>query len=180
MRLAPVPMFYAADPDEAIRRSGESSRTTHANPAAVDACHYLGGLIVGALNGTPKDELLSERYSPIGDRTKNERSVPEIDAIAAGSFKHQEPPAIKGLGYVVKSLEAALWAFHRSSSFREGALLAVNLGDDADTTGAVYGQLAGAYYGDNGIPDAWLDKLAMRDLIESFAEALHRLSCQER
>ena len=77
---------------------------------------------------------------------------------------------------MVKSLEAALWAFHKSESFREGALLAVNLGDDADTTGAVYGQLAGAFYGEPGIPAQWLGKLAMRDVIEGYAERLHEQS----
>ncbi|NOY45138.1 MAG: ADP-ribosylglycohydrolase family protein, partial [Deltaproteobacteria bacterium] len=71
--------------------------------------------------------------------------------------------------YVVASLEAALWAFHRSGSFREGCLLAVNLGDDADTTAAVYGQIAGAYYGASGIPGEWLERLAMADLIRETA-----------
>ena len=65
-----------------------------------------------------------------------------------------------GSGYVVRSMEAALWAFHRSSSFEEGCLLAVNLGDDADTTAAIYGQLAGAYYGIDGIPREWRDVIA--------------------
>ena len=51
MRLAPVPLFYANEPEEAIEKSGESSRTTHGAPTAVDACRYLGGLIVGAVNG---------------------------------------------------------------------------------------------------------------------------------
>jgi hypothetical protein len=50
--------------------------------------------------------------------------------------------------------------------------MAVNLGDDADTTGAVYGQLAGAYYGETGIPGEWLQKLARRDLIVKLAEGL--------
>jgi len=96
--------------------------------------------------------------------------APEIDEIAAGSFKRREPPEIRGSGYVVESLEAALWAFHRSDSFRDGCLLAVNLGDDADTTGAVYGQLAGAFYAEGGIPRPWLDRLAMRDVIVSLAD----------
>jgi|SRR5947207_6266969 len=86
------------------------------------------------------------------------------------------PPAIKGSGYVVKSLEAALWAFFRSSTFREGCLLAVNLGDDADTTGAVYGQLAGAFYGVQDIPQQWLAHLAQRQLIESLADQLFHQS----
>jgi ADP-ribosyl-[dinitrogen reductase] hydrolase len=72
----------------------------------------------------------------------------------------------------VESLEAALWAFSRSDSFREGALLAVNLGDDADTTGAIYGQLAGAFYGEEAIPPAWKAKLAKRELITDSADRL--------
>jgi len=69
-------------------------------------------------------------------------------------------------------LEAALWAFFNSESFREGCLLAVNLGDDADTTGAVYGQLAGAYYGLQSIPQEWLAKIALRTDIEKLAGQL--------
>jgi ADP-ribosylglycohydrolase len=102
--------------------------------------------------------------------------TPAIDEIAAGSFKQRQPPEIRGIGYVVKSLEAALWAFYRSQSFREGCLLAVNLGDDADTTGAVYGQLAGAYYGLSNIPNGWLEKLSHRQLIEQYAGQLYDLS----
>lgn len=172
MRLAPVPMFYAADPLRAIELSGESSRTTHKLPVVVDACRYFGGLILGALTGTPKEVLLSERYAPIPGYWEDHPLVDEIDRVAAGSYLHREPPEIRGRGYVVASLEAALWAFSRSSTFEEGCLMAVNLGEDADTTGAVYGQLAGAYYGIAGIPEAWLACLAQRDLIESYAEGL--------
>jgi len=100
----------------------------------------------------------------------------EIDEIASGSFKHRNPPEIRGAGYVVQSLEAALWAFYHSNSFREGCLLAVNLGDDADTTGAVYGQLAGAFYGEQGIPQTWRLRLAQCHLIESLAGQLLELS----
>jgi ADP-ribosylglycohydrolase len=101
---------------------------------------------------------------------------PEIREIADGSFKRKEPPEITGNGYVVRSLEAALWALHRTESFREGALLAVNLGDDADTTGAVYGQLAGAIYGEDAIPVEWRSRLAVHDLICDFATRLCRLT----
>jgi len=176
MRLAPVPLAYARKPREAIERAGESSRTTHGAAACIDACRYFGALLVGAVNGVGKDELLSERYSPIVGYWKEHPLGAEIGEIAAGSFKRREPPEIQGSGYVVKSLEAALWAFHRSDSFREGCLLAVNLGDDADTTGAVYGQLAGAFYGERGIPESWLARLAHRQLIESLAERLFALS----
>jgi ADP-ribosylglycohydrolase len=172
MRLAPVPLFYVQSPLEAIKRSGESSRTTHGAASAVDACRYFRGLIVGALLGVPKEELLSDRYSPVQDYWRNNALVREIDEIASGSFKRLKPPEIKGTGYVVKCLEAALWAFYSSHSFREGCLLAVNLGDDADTTGAVYGQIAGAYYGEDGIPEDWRRKIAHAELIKSFADGL--------
>jgi ADP-ribosyl-[dinitrogen reductase] hydrolase len=172
MRLAPVPLFYVQRPVEAIDRSGQSSRTTHGAPTAIDACKYFGGLIVGALLGISKEVLLSKHYSPIQGYWREHELVKEIDEIAAGNFRELQPPEIRGSGYVVKCLEAALWAFHNSDSFREGCLLAVNLGDDADTTGAVYGQLAGAYYGENDIPKEWRRKLAHSGLIMSFADNL--------
>jgi len=176
MRLAPVPMFYRGQPELAIEISAQSSRTTHGAQAAVDACRYFGALIIGALDGLDKSELLSERFSPLPGYWIEHPLCPEIDEVAAGSFKRRNLPEIKGTGYVVKSLEAALWAFHNSESFEQGALKAVNLGDDADTTGAVYGQLAGAYYGVEGIPEKWTRKITERELIESYAEKLFSLS----
>jgi ADP-ribosyl-[dinitrogen reductase] hydrolase len=86
----------------------------------------------------------------------------------------QAAPAVQGTGYVVDCLEAALWAFHRGRAFDEGCLLAVNLGNDADTTGAVYGQLAGAYYGIRGIPKSWREKIALGAVIAALAEKLYR------
>ena len=172
MRLAPVPLFYAKNPLEVIEKSEASSRTTHGAATCVDACRYFGTLIAAAVNGVSKEVLLSERYCAIAGYWAAHPLVAEIDEIAAGSFKRRQPPEIKGTGYVVKSLEAALWAFYNSSSFAEGCLLAVNLGDDADTTGAVYGQLAGAFYGESAIPEKWISQLAHSSLIASFAEQL--------
>jgi ADP-ribosylglycohydrolase len=172
MRLAPVPLFFVNDPAQAIEKSGESSRTTHGAPEAIDACRYFGGLLVGAVKGVSKEELLEKRYSPLPGYWAKHPLSPTIDEIAAGSFKLRQPPVIQGSGYVVKSLEAALWAFYRSDSFHEGCILAVNLGDDADTTGAVYGQLAGAFYGEQAIPATWRAKLTHHDLIASLAEQL--------
>lgn len=176
MRLAPVVLAFAHDPATAIARAAESSRTTHATAAAVDGCRYMAGLLIGALRGDPKDTLLAPRYSPLGDGWAAQPLDPAIDAVAAGSFWHKQVPEIRGSGYVVASLEAALWAFAHSDSFRDGCLMAVNLGDDADTTGAVYGQIAGAYYGAAGIPTAWRERLAQGDLITSLADDLLALS----
>jgi len=178
MRLAPVPLFYSSVPKQAVDKSGESSETTHGTQNAIDACRYLGGLIAGAVNGVTKEELLSGCYNPCGKKWDRADLTPEIYDIACGSFKYREPPEIKGSGHVVKSLEAALWAFYKSDTFAQGCLKAVNLGDDADTTGAVYGQLAGACYGMQGIPARWSDKISYRQLIEQFAIQLYELSLQ--
>lgn len=172
MRLAPVPMFYAGRPHEALEKSAASSRTTHAAPNAIDGCRYLAALILGALAGASKAELLAAHYSPIPNYWQHNPLAPEIAAIANGSFKEKQPPAIRGTGYVVQSLEAALWAFYHSHNFEEGCLLAVNLGEDADTTGAVYGQIAGAFYGLEGIPAGWCEKIAMADTILELARKL--------
>jgi ADP-ribosyl-[dinitrogen reductase] hydrolase len=102
--------------------------------------------------------------------------IPEVASIAMGSFKHLEPPEIKAEGTAVKTLEAALWAFNKTESFEEGCLLAVNLGDDSDTVGAVYGQLAGAYYGVEGIPTKWKKGLSKSEMIKNLAEKLFNAS----
>lgn len=169
MRLAPVPMFYAHQPHLAIEKCADSSRTTHANLKAVDACRYFGAVLVGALNGQPKQVLLlpPQDWEFLDAETKAllANLEPDIAEVAGGSFKRKSPPEIQGGGYVVHALEAALWAFYRSSTFKEGVLMAANLGDDADTTAAIYGQLAGAFYGEQGIPEGWRSRLAMVDLI---------------
>lgn len=175
MRLAHVPMAFADDPDVAIRMAGKSSCTTHGARACVDACRYMAGLIVGAINGVSKDEMLAASYSPVPGAWESMPLCAEVAAVADGSFLRKDPPAIRGSGYVVESLEAALWAFARTDSFADGALHAVNLGEDANTTAAVYGQIAGAYYGASGIPDAWLQMLAVRDEIEQLGEGLSEL-----
>lgn len=176
MRLAPVPMYFHDDPtDIAIGHSGDSSRTTHGALTCVDACRYYGALIHKALNGASKEEILSndcvtELFGEFQDKSK--KLCPEIEEIALGSYKIKQPSIIKGTGYVVKSLEAALWAFYNTDNFRDAILDATNLGDDADTTAAICGQLAGAYYGMEGIPEGWLEKLTMKEEIEQMAVEL--------
>ena len=187
MRLAPIPMFYAFGFRGCpVNMSEASSRTTHGAVESQDACRFYGGLIAAALRGVDKDVLLSSiefgpdsrpwdypwfnhRMSPYVRKTW---LCPEIKRIANGSYRELDPPVIQGTGRASTSLEAALWAFHRTSSFEEGALAVVNLGEDADTTGAIYGQLAGAYYGLSGIPEHWVEKITMVDYIRELADKL--------
>src|SRR6516165_12483287 len=105
-----------------------------AAPSAVDVCRYFAGLLLGALGGRSKEEILSVLFclGPDPNYWQRHALSPAIAEVANGSFKQKEPPEIIGSGFVVRSLEAALWAFYRSDEFRKGALRAVNLGDDAD------------------------------------------------
>lgn len=180
MRLAPAPLAFASNPGVAIFMAGQSSRTTHGAAECVDACRYFGGLLLAAVSGLPKAAILNNEYEPAVKCWLENPLAEKVGAIARGSFKVKVPPHIRGSGYVIHTLEAALWAFHTTENFRDGALAVVNLGEDADSTGAVYGQIAGAYYGADGIPAAWREKLAMRELIEQRAAELHAMAFGER
>lgn len=173
MRLSPVPMYYYNEPEKMMHYAMLSSKTTHAAPQCISACEYMSGLIAGAILGVDKETLLSASYTPIPGFWDNHPLDEPVAEVAEGSFKILQPPAIVGSGYVVKTLEAALWAFYHTNDFESGALKAVNLGDDADTVGAVYGQIAGAYYGMSGIPEHWRAKLYDGERIESLAEKLY-------
>lgn len=176
MRLAPIAIAYAHDPAEAVRLAGESSRTTHGAREAVDACRYFASLLIGAMRGVPKAELLSPRYEVVPGLWDEAPLVATIDEVAAGSFQEKEPPEIRGTGHVTRTLEAALWAFERTDDFRSGALKVVNLGNDADTTGAVYGQIAGAFYGASAIPAGWSERLAFGPAVHEFAVAMRGMA----
>jgi ADP-ribosyl-[dinitrogen reductase] hydrolase len=176
MRVAPVPLAYRRRPGAAIRAAGESSKTTHRAPASVDACRYFAGLVVGALAEVGKEELLDKAYTPERGAWERDRLTGAVVVVADGSFKEREPPEINGGNNVVNTLEAALWAFNRTSDFEDGCVQAVGLWLDSDTTGAVFGALAGAYYGEQGLPPRWLAKLRHKDLLTGFAEGLYELS----
>jgi ADP-ribosyl-[dinitrogen reductase] hydrolase len=131
----------------------------------VDACRLLARVLYRALQGRPKEEVL------LGDRASFGGAA-KIVAIARGDYRDKPVTAIRGSGYVVASLEAALWCFARTASFEEAILMAANLGDDADTTAAVCGQVAGAHYGEKGVPIGWLERLAMRAEITRLADRM--------
>jgi len=172
MRLAPVPMFFYPDHASAVRYSGESSRTTHGAQECIEASQLFGAMIFKALDGQAKGEILYGEHFTEGFTPPLSRRLAEI---ARGSYRQKPMDAIRGSGYVVDCLEAALWCFERTENFRDAVLMAVNLGQDTDTTAAVCGQIAGAYYGEAGIPAEWNEKIALRELIAGLAEKLLHL-----
>ena len=170
MRLAPVPIYYSADLEDVIHYSGESSRTTHSLPSCIDACRLLGAMIATAIAGASREEVLSPNHNI------SAHLEPNILSIAQGKWREKSYEDIEGSGYVVKSLAAAVWCFANGKDFREAVLLAVNLGDDADTTGAVCGQLAGAFYGYKSIPSEWRGLLIKHDEIVQMATRISATS----
>ncbi len=170
MRLAPVAMFFHPSQADVLEYAALSSRTTHAAPEAVECCRLFGLLLSRALAGMPRDELLD-----VGAEGFAESKVARV---AARAYAGKASDAVTGSGYCVASLEAALWCFAQHDDFESTILAAANLGDDADTTAAIAGQLAGAYYGAGRIPAAWLQQLHMRDDIESMAGALLRRAAE--
>ena len=167
MRLAPIPVYYCPDLDRAERFAADSSRTTHGAQECVDACRLLARITCRALLGHPRDEVL------MGDGASF-AGAESIVAIARGAYRDKPATRIRGSGYVVDCLEAALWAFARTDGFREAVLVAANLGDDADTTAAVCGQVAGAYYGAAAIPATWVERLWLREEILALVDRLRR------
>ena len=162
MRLAPVVLFYHPNTEKAVHFSGESSRTTHGATEAIDSCRLFAQILVKVLDGAPKQEdLLAESSFSTSER---------LNTVARGEYRGSSADSIRGSGYVVDCIEAALWCFDETDDFRSAVLKAANLGDDADTTAAVCGQIAGAYYGIEGIPAAWRRQLTMYPEIVGYAD----------
>jgi ADP-ribosyl-[dinitrogen reductase] hydrolase len=163
MRLAPVVLFFLDDP-ACLHHAEASSRTTHAAPEPVECCRLLAQLLIAIMRGASRDELLSQ----VGDGIRE----PAVRSIVGRDYSSLTQVDVRGTGYCIDSLIAALWAFFSTNDFESAILRAVNLGDDADTTGAICGQIAGAYYGVHSIPLTWRTRLAMSDYIDQTAQRL--------
>jgi ADP-ribosyl-[dinitrogen reductase] hydrolase len=156
MRLAPAVLRHIGDENSAAETARLQSATTHGAPACIEACDLLARLLHRAITGKRKGfaEISFKRLAP---------KHPDIRAIASKEWRLKSRDAIASSGYVASTLEAAIWAVDTTTSFEDALVLAVNLGNDADTVGAVAGQIAGAVHGLSSIPDRWLEPLAWRD-----------------
>jgi ADP-ribosyl-[dinitrogen reductase] hydrolase len=164
MRLAPVAIWgIHEDPSIMARVARRQSATTHAAPACLEACDAYSLILRAAILGADFEAALTEAHGEYG---------PVIAPIIAGSWRGKQRHQISSSGFVAHSLEAALWCVASTDNFDDAVLLAANLGDDADTTAAITGQLAGALYGASSIKKSWLEKLAWRDRIEASARNL--------
>ena len=165
MRLAPVAIYYYKNINELIHFAAESSRTTHGSLECLESCQLLATQLSLALTGADKDSIIAaSRLNPFQSE--------KVQSIHQGDWKQLNYEQLIGSGYVIESLQASLWCFYYSESFSDAVLKATNLGDDADTTAAITGQLAGAYYGINNIPENWQQKIVMNEEIKTMAMSL--------
>ena len=171
MRLAPVALRFWCDRAWLVSIAADQSRTTHGAEEAVDACQAFAELLGEAIVGSPRADLLA---------AKSFEGAPAVARVMAGSWRGRARDTICSKGYVVHTLEAAIWSVACTADFRGAVLLAANLADDADTVAAVTGQLAGALYGLSGIPDRWLDRLPWKDRLLETARRLLPASLSDR
>ncbi len=167
MRLAPVVIAFHRNTEQLIENAGESSKTTHGCDECVESCRLFSALLKKAMECNEKEVVLLEHgYLS---------SSPRVRDIGEAEYLNKSYNEITGSGYVIESLETALWCFRNSNSFKESILLATNVGNDADTTAAICGQIAGAYYGSKSIPEDWLNSLTMNQDISKMAQQLYEL-----
>lgn len=171
MRLAPIPMYFYGSREQVIQWSAESSRTTHGARECIDSSRLFAAMIHDSLSGNSKDAVLL-------DHGLGETLSPRIQAIANGEYRSKSEIDIRSTGYVVDSLEAALWVFHQTDTYADAVLMAVNLGGDADTIAAICGQLAGAYYGAESIPLSWRETVALSAEIIALADRCYEQAHQ--
>lgn len=170
-RVAPVALFYSHAPQEMLRCTVLSSRITHGNATAIDACRYTSWLIALFLEGVDKQTALQRAwpYDPL---------TPDIAAVAQGSYRTKSISEIQTSIDISETLEAALWALWHTDDFASGALALANLGGFTESGGQLYGELAGVLYGENDLPVAWLERLQKRNEIAWLAEELLRTAWQ--
>ncbi|KAL4792263.1 ADP-ribosylation/Crystallin J1 [Aspergillus venezuelensis] len=174
MRVSPIGLVYYRDMNQALENAAASSDVTHPYPTCAECCEIYSKLLVRAMNDATKEDLAAEvaatifRDNKIKNRLTRYKSLQDWQATP----EHD----IDSSGYVVSTLEAALWSFFTTSTFESGALRVVNLGWDADTVGAVYGGLAGAFYGLGEIPSRWVGALQKKEVIEEIASGLASLA----
>lgn len=163
MRLAPIAVRFWRDRKQLRDAAARQSKTTHGASEAVDACVAYAEMLADAIEGAPRSTVLRSRDNDYSGA---------IASIVAGSWQGKTRKIIRATGYVAHSMEASIWSVGRSGDFRGAVLTAANLGEDADTTAAIAGQLAGALYGLENIPAAYLEDLAWHDRIEKSAAML--------
>ena len=168
MRMAPAIIASNAEPiHKAMNLARLSSRETHYSHEADAGAEIFGAMLHRALTGGDKREVVN-----VASLTTGEYYDSVLQRVAEAYNKDYEPKLLDLGGYVVDALKIAAWGLLHFNSFEDGMIAVIGLGGDTDTNAAIYGQLAGAYYGLEAIPAKWLNELYMRDEMIELADRL--------
>lgn len=176
MRILPM-AFYTRDMevDERDRLVAEVSSITHRHPRSILACLIYVEIALRLLDGLSAAEAYRAGIAAIDQRYAEHEERSAFERVLNGGLANLRREEIRSSGYVVDTLEAALWCLLTTGSYREAALKAVNLGEDTDTTGAVVGGLAGILYGEAGIPEEWLSQITKLDELQRLCTQFENL-----
>ncbi|MGH2531040.1 MAG: ADP-ribosylglycohydrolase family protein [Thermomicrobiales bacterium] len=167
MRCAPVALRFRGDLPALVQASIDTSRVTHADPRCTWGTVAVNQAIAFLLDGGSVRDAIAAAVVDV-------RESRVIEAVYTASRRGRDE--IRSGGFVLDTIVAAFWSLSSNDNFEETVVASVALGDDADTTGAVAGALAGAHYGASAIPDRWLDLLQPRAELEALADRLFELS----
>ena len=167
-RVAPVVLYAFGSVSEAVKLAADAARVTCQAPLVVDSCRAFAAMLHTAIEGSPKAEVLSSK----AQLASLPALRPRVRSVLQGHFRNKTREQIQPRESIVEVLEASLWCFERSGEFEAGARLAGSFGAMADVVAAAYGQLAGAFYGEAGIPVPLRQGLPGLDLIVGFADSL--------
>ena len=185
MRILPVCLYLFKRQKKVCTSENESiymihavSALTHAHVRSQMACGIYYFLVKAILEeeGSLENRLqkgMDRAYQYYRQDLSNHRELENYKRLAdLSEFKETPKEGIKSSGYVVDTLEAAVWCLLHSHSYKETVLMAVNLGEDTDTVGAVAGGLAGLYYKEEGIPQEWIQVIQRREWIEEVLQCI--------
>lgn len=183
MRMLPIAYYLSYNnysKEEEVEIINKISSLTHAHEISCLGCKIFSDFVKQLLKGNDKEEAINFVKSVDYNHFYSSESVNQYRRILENNIADLDKSEIRSSGYVVDSLEAALWSTLNANSYEGAVLTAVNLGGDTDTIGAITGGINGIIYGRESIPDRWIKKMKRLDYIEEitnkFAFSLNFLS----
>jgi ADP-ribosyl-[dinitrogen reductase] hydrolase len=170
-RTLAIAMYFSESSGRSMLEAAESARTTLQSPIVLDANRAFVTLLLDAFQGVDKDSLLSVKKSANAEILRGSKLQRPVLQTIDGWWRGPVPPARVGSD-VIAVLNTALWAFAHSDDFREGVVLAANLSGNPTCSGAVFGALAGAFYGVRRIPQEWRNAVLKAQPLSELAARL--------
>ncbi len=172
-RCVPLSLLYFSEPNELIKQTFEVAQLTHFDPKIASGAVLLNLILSRIFNGeTDKKIILSQVNQLLDDNEFGVYNVmPEI--------LQKKKESLRVSTRMQDTIETAMWFWYKSKNFKDSIIPAINMGGDSDTIGAVIGALTGAYYGEESIPEEWLQRLEDKNIISNLGKKLHKIGTEK-